>query len=59
MVVSSVSIGRDKLEIWVAFSNGVFDIATVYDGHVCSGYRRRDVPTLWPPASALSRELRV
>jgi hypothetical protein len=34
MVVSSISIGRDKLEISVAFSDGVFDIARVYDGHV-------------------------
>lgn len=33
MVVSSISIGRDKLEISVAFIDGVFDIATVYDGH--------------------------
>ena len=32
--MSSISIGGDKLAIPVAFSDGVFDIATVYDGHV-------------------------
>lgn len=34
MVVERVKIGRNKLEISVAFVNGDFDVATVYDGEV-------------------------
>lgn len=47
MVVDRVRVGRYKLEISVAFLDGAFDVATVYDGEVLtmSETRSSDIVT--------------